>query len=87
MTTEEFLASLTKGEYLNKDQQGLLTSILQQSDLVKFAGQIPPKQQAEKALIQIEQLVEATKEIPAPGTGSSSDTNTSGENLFEESLS
>jgi hypothetical protein len=87
MTTEEFLASLTKGEYLNKDQQGLLTSILQQSDLVKFAGQIPPKQQAEQALIQIEQLVEATKEIPAPGTGSSSDTNTSGENLFEESLS
>ncbi len=64
MTTEEFLMRLTTGTYLNKEQQLLLKSFMQQSDLVKFANHSPSKEEAEMALLQIEQLVETTKEIP-----------------------
>ncbi len=64
MTTEEFLMQLTTGTCLNKEQQLLLKSFMQQSDLVKFANHSPSKEEAEMALLQIEQLVETTKEIP-----------------------
>jgi hypothetical protein len=64
MTTEEFLMRLTTGVYLNPEQQSLLKNFMQQSDLVKFANHSPSIQEAEKALYQIEQLVETTKELP-----------------------
>jgi hypothetical protein len=65
MTTEEFLTHLTSGTCLSHEQQLLLKSFMEQSDLVKFARQSPSRREAEKALDDIEQLVEATKETPA----------------------
>jgi hypothetical protein len=64
MTTEEFLKQLTTGSYLNTEQQSLLKDFLVQSDLVKFANHSPSKEEAERALLHIEQLVETTKEQP-----------------------
>ncbi|HBE76284.1 MAG TPA: hypothetical protein DDW65_00645 [Firmicutes bacterium] len=64
MTTEEFLMHLTTGIYLNPEQQSWLKSFMQQSDLVKFANHSPSLAEAERALQQIEQLVDSTKELP-----------------------
>lgn len=64
MTTEEFLARLTSEAYLNKEHQSTIKKFLHQSDLVKFAKQLPPVEEAGQALVDIEQLVVATKEEP-----------------------
>ncbi len=62
MTTEEFLISLGKKDFLNTDQKKAVTEFLRYSDLVKFAKHQPLKEDGERALAIIYGLVEETKE-------------------------
>ena len=62
MTTEEFLFALTSNQLLPHKQQNILREFLRFSDLVKFAKHLPTREEAEKALALVYQLIEETKE-------------------------
>lgn len=62
MTTEEFLMSLGRMDFLEPAQKKILAEFLQYSDLVKFAKHQPLKEEGEKALLMVEGLIEETKE-------------------------
>ncbi|NLW48916.1 MAG: hypothetical protein GXY86_16500 [Firmicutes bacterium] len=62
MTTEEFLMSLGRMDFLEPAQQNILAEFLQYSDLVKFAKHQPLKDEGEKALTMVHGLIEETKE-------------------------
>lgn len=62
MTTEEFLISLGRMDFLSAAQQKNLAEFLQYSDLVKFAKHLPVKDEGDKALTIIHGLIEETKE-------------------------
>lgn len=62
MTTEEFLMSLGRMDFLSSSQKNLLAEFLQYSDLVKFAKHQPLKDEGEKALNMVQGLIEETKE-------------------------
>ncbi len=62
MTTEEFLLSLGRMDFLGPAQKNILAEFLQYSDLVKFAKHQPVKEEGEKALTIVYGLIEETKE-------------------------
>jgi hypothetical protein len=62
MTTEEFLMSLGRMDFLTTVQKNILAEFLQYSDLVKFAKHQPLKDEGEKALTMVHGLIEETKE-------------------------
>lgn len=62
MTTEEFLMSLGKMDFLKSAQKTAVTKFLQYSDLVKFAKHQPIREEGERALAIIHGLIEETKE-------------------------
>lgn len=62
MTTEEFLMSLGRMDFLSLSQKNILAEFLQYSDLVKFAKHQPLKNEGEKALNMVQGLIEETKE-------------------------
>lgn len=62
MTTEEFLMSLGRMDFLSPSQKNILAEFLQYSDLVKFAKHQPLKDEGEKAFIMVRGLIEETKE-------------------------
>lgn len=66
MTTEEFLISLGKLDFLSQSQKRSVSEFLQYSDLVKFAKHQPMKEEGEKAFSIIQGLVEETKEQVEP---------------------
>jgi hypothetical protein len=68
MTTEEFMVYITaKSNCLTKAQQIVLKEFLMLSDLVKFAKQRPAPEAISKALMDIERIVEETKETEGEG--------------------
>ncbi len=64
MTTEEFLNYLSTNRRLQLEYQMILKDFLNSSDLVKFAKHLPVREEADRALAIIHQLIEATKEVP-----------------------
>ncbi len=62
MTTEEFLTSLGRKDFLNLAQKKAMTEFLQYSDLVKFAKHQPIREEGDRALKIIYGLIEETKE-------------------------
>lgn len=62
MTTEEFLISLGRMDFLSSAQKKNLAEFMQYSDLVKFAKHLPVKDEGEKALTIVCGLIEETKE-------------------------
>ena len=62
MTTEEFLSNLGSEDFLNSDQKKAVAEFLQYSDLVKFAKHQPIREEGERALAIISELIGQTKE-------------------------
>lgn len=65
MTTEEFLKHLTRGDWLNREQQEIVRDLLVISDRVKFAKDCPTRDEALQALGDVEQLIASTRENEA----------------------
>ena len=69
MTTEEFLAVISRGEVtsplLNQQIKGLLKNFLEKSDMVKFAKYGPTADEILSSLAAAKQLVDQTKEDPS----------------------
>lgn len=61
MTTEEFLSDLTRKGCLNAEQQAKVRDFLLTSDLVKFAKDCPDREEALRALNEVEQLILSTR--------------------------
>lgn len=60
-TTEEFLSELESGESLLTEHRYALRKFLEQCDLVKFAGMLPPESVHEDTFRIAEQVVESTR--------------------------
>ena len=60
-TTEEFLSELESGESLLTEHRVELRKFLEQCDLVKFAGMLPPESVHEDTFRIAEQVVESTR--------------------------
>ena len=61
MTTEEFLWSLEKSQYLTVTQNETLKQFLSSCDIVKFAKFIPGNEDGKESLVLARKLVEETK--------------------------
>lgn len=59
-TTEEFLQELIQHPSLNNETQQLLLSVLQETDLIKFANYTPSQEELQQTVEKAEQFIQAT---------------------------
>jgi len=64
LTTEEFLAVMTRSGDLTKSHQSLLGAFLQQADLVKFANVTPSESDIDESVTATRRFLEETRQLP-----------------------